>query len=431
MNLCTLIFDWNYDMIRMKKTRLLYIVFAMVMIQCASVICEVANGAERTKAFLNIESILEGWEGNYSGIKTMQVSYTEQVLDCKAPDDNPLKFNNLTKFQHVERIEDGKRYRIRYSISEDGFEKPEDIMEHAFDGDITTEYWGRDNLGTIDRGLKNRDVETKNVLPQYMLSNTVRSTAFPKEYPQGLPHLVAILRTAISKSTSVVSPDLELIAGKSCHLLVIEGEFKDKPYKYKLWFAHENGMLPMKFQYYTDNILRRETEVKEVGVTETETGDLWYPKKANRNSYYENGQEIRYELTTHAFVPNVIVNKDTFKVDFVDGTRIADSILGLYYIKGVGDVDSVPIARELKSPKEEQPNAIAGTRNHTAKSSRKEVPSESARVQAKFNTPPSKVVIKESSNNDTFATKTIIVFLALIIPSSLCLLLWYKRYRKA
>lgn len=335
----------------MKKYNLFYLTFILYISLYASVICGFAIASEKTKSFLNIESILEGWESNYLGIKTMQVSYTERVLDAKSPTTNPNLYNNLLKHEHVERIEEGKHYHIRYSGAEDGFAKPENVMEHAFDGKATTEYWAKKKHGTISLGLTGRNVETKNILPTYMHLDTVHSPRFSEVFPQGMPRLSCELKTAIAKSTSIISPNLEIISGQTCHLIVIEDKIKEDVFKNEIWFAHEKGLLPMKYKSYKNNILFREIEVEEIDSTETETGYLWYPKKASRSWYGKNGQELRYEITTHAFVSNVTVDKKTFKVDFPDRTRIVDNILGIYYTKGVGDINGARIVRKINPGK--------------------------------------------------------------------------------
>lgn len=416
----------------MKKYNLFYLTFILYISLYASVICGVAIASEKTKSFLNIESILEGWESNYLWIKTMQVSYTERVLDANPPTTNPNLYNNLLKHEHVERIEEGKHYHIRYSGAENGFTEPENIMEHAFDGKVTTEYWAKKNVGTIDLGLTGRNVETKNILPTYMHLDTVRSLRFSEEFPQGMPRLSCVLKTAISKSTSIISPNLELISGQTCHLLVIEDKIEEDVFKYEIWFAHEKGLLPMKYKSYKNNILSREIEVEEIGSTETETGYSWYPKKAYRSLYGKNGQEIRYGITTHTFVPNVKTDKNTFRIDFPDGTEVVDNILGIYYIKGVGDIDGAQIVREL-NPSKTDP-AVKGSIQTTP---------DLNEISTEEKVPPSTFVTDEDKDEEEGGNNIKLVttkdkdkilglkslsLLGVIIVAVFSLLFWYRQH---
>lgn len=320
----------------------------------------IVYGNDNNKSFLKPGEILEAWESNYFNLQTMEVSYTNKLDYHKQSKSNLSK--KYVDIQNVERIEDGKKYYIRYSISEDGFDNPKNVMMHAFDGEKTTEYWGKRNYETIDVGLKNRDVETLNVLPEYLLCEKVKTLVYAKEFPEGMPYLSAILRPAISKSTSTVSDNIEIIGGTQCHLLVIEDSFNEISYKYKIWFAHNNGMLPMKFQYYdNNNVLRRELEVEEIDANKTEIGDFWYPKKAHKISYLKDGEEIKTVLSVNKFVPNIKVDKEILRVNFPENALIIDNILGVSYVKGAGenieDVSSVkesnlkenePVSKKIK-----------------------------------------------------------------------------------
>lgn len=321
----------NMDNIKKRNS-----LFSSMFIFCTIVsmvgICEIGN-ASPPKSFLSADAILEAWESNYGGIKTMQVSYTERVLDAKNPTTDPNRLDTLVRVQHVERLEEGKRYHIRYSTAEDGFTKPENIMEHAFDGKITREYWGMENLGTINPGLMGTNVETMNHQKMYMLLTPIQSSTYREEFPNGIPIFSQILRTGISSSLATVRPNLEPVAGQSCHVVEItnNGEITNK-----IWIAHDKGMLPLKYQSYNNNKLTVEIEVEQIARAETERGDIWYPVKAHRTvNSISRGTTIKYELTTKVFVPNVKVDENTFRINFPNGTHVLDRELGLEYVAGV------------------------------------------------------------------------------------------------
>lgn len=131
------------------------------------------------RSFLDGEAILAGWESTYVSIKTMRVSYSMVLVDYQPPTDDanePLP----VKHWHIERIEQGKRYNLRYSNAEDGFDREDDglysdesYFEQAFDGKNTQAYWGQDTHGSIVAGLTNRFADTENVLKDLMFLNIV------------------------------------------------------------------------------------------------------------------------------------------------------------------------------------------------------------------------------------------------------------------
>ncbi len=139
--------------------------------------CDVIRASEPPEAFLSSKAILEGWESNYGSIRSMQVSYTQQLQYFKPSPLNP-DFPGPVRYQHLERVEEGKRYHTRYSTAENGFANNESLMENAFDSQTTREYSAMDKAGMICSGLIDRDVETMNVLKQYMLLDTARSKKY-------------------------------------------------------------------------------------------------------------------------------------------------------------------------------------------------------------------------------------------------------------
>jgi hypothetical protein len=298
-------------------------------------VCAIASGSEPQKSFLDANAILQAWQRNYGSIKSMQVSYTERVLDAKPPTTDPNILDNLVMYQHVERVEEGKRYHIRFSKAEDGFINPMNLMEHAFDGSTTREYVAMDELGTIDPGLIGRAVETTNALKDYMLLRPIFGEP-TQEFPDGIPIFSQILRSGISTSVATVRPNLELIAGQLCH--VVEIMYKSHNFGYKIWVAHDKGMLPLKYQRWDNNKLSVEIEVEQIAKAETGGGDIWYPVKAYRTvNSKSRGTTVKYELTTHTFVPNVKVDDNTFRFDFPNGTSVVDKVKGIEYVVGAKD----------------------------------------------------------------------------------------------
>jgi hypothetical protein len=311
-------------------------IFAVVFIALfATMICSIAGESEpqmkhpQGKAFLDVNTILETWQRNYGNIKSMQVSYTERVLEKKPPASDPNFLNNLVMCIHIDRVEEGNHYHARYSAEKDGFAKPENIREYIFNGSITKEYIGAEKSGTINSGLIGKSVEVMNILKEYMLLDThivLRENAtgfyWEKADPNELPRFREIFRWAsIKKFKVAVRPELEIVAGKLCH--VIEIANKEGIILNKLWVAHECGMLPLKYDHNIIGI-----EVEQVA----ESNGIWYPVKAYRIQDTERTGRVKYELTVHKFVPNVKVDDSTFRFDFPNGTRVFDEVLGIVYV---------------------------------------------------------------------------------------------------
>ncbi len=295
---------------------------------------------ELRKAFLDINAILDTWQRNYGNIKSMQVSYIEEVLEKKPSTSNPNILDNLVMLTHLERVEEGNRYHARYSLAQDGFAKPENVFEYAFDGSITKEYVGIHKSGTIQSGQTAKGIEVRNILKKYMLldidmlcKKNSSGIYWEQQDPNELPRFGEIFRWAsIKKFKVTMLPELETVAGKLCH--VIEITNKDGILLDKIWVAHECGMLPLK---YYDNLNGRPNVIEVEQVAESASSGIWYPVKAYRIQDTESFGYIKYELTVHSFVPNVKTDDNTFRFDFPKGTCVFDQVKGIDYMAGGED----------------------------------------------------------------------------------------------
>ncbi|MHC4205210.1 MAG: hypothetical protein ACYSTT_11225, partial [Planctomycetota bacterium] len=97
----------------MKATSFLIILSLLLTVPCFAKLPDI-TAAE----------ILKAWEDNYTHFEIMKVSYTERVLEAVPPVGNPNKFDSLVRLMHVERVEQGQRFHIRYSCDEEGLKKP-------------------------------------------------------------------------------------------------------------------------------------------------------------------------------------------------------------------------------------------------------------------------------------------------------------------
>ena len=86
----------------------------------------------------------------------------------------------------------------------------------------------------------------------------------------------------------------------------------------------------MKHQRYKRGITIIDFTIEQIGCFKTDKGLIWYPIKAYRMIDKEYLGIVKYELTTHEFVPDIQVDANTFRFDFPEGTRINDRVKGIF-----------------------------------------------------------------------------------------------------
>ncbi|MBN2589632.1 MAG: hypothetical protein JXA96_07210 [Sedimentisphaerales bacterium] len=332
----------------------------------------VGLASEQQNSFLDGEAILSGWESSYSSIRTMRVSCVDKLLWYKEPTKKPegipegADISKAIKYEYVERIEQDKYYHIRYSISEDGFDRPENLMEHAFNGKVTQEYWGSSNYGTIENGMTGRNVEKLNPLKKYMQLSKRNIKKYENRYPDGISEFAATIRSAIDTNSIHIRPNIESIAGQLCHVIDIYSDTIDPHRKMSFWIAHEKGMCLMKSQHLEGDDFFIEMEVQKITSTSDQNGNIiYYPEEA---TYYTNDifGETKYELTVNEFVPNIAVNENSFRIDFPPNTEVYDKILEISYVidnsNPIGELSSVTEVKPEDKAEEIINNQISNTK---------------------------------------------------------------------
>ena len=306
----------------------------------AAVFVLASTGAgQEAKSFLSVQDILSGWQNNYGELKSMKVSYSEEIVSAEPSQRDPNITNNLVKWTYLEKVEEGKKFRVKSSaarvkpsVSEQSFADINSIEEMTFDGIHQRRYFPAQKTGQIYAGLTYRDAGTDNRLKHYLLADPYtplvegEDSVFSKTIKKGLtdPNL-----------TISVRPVLEQISGQMCHVVKIFRKDEITAADF-IWVAHERGMLPMKFQESGLGRIVHEITVEQVDFAKTENGGLWFPKKAFEVwNLPESLGVIKYELNVLEFVPNIKVNPNTFQLDFPNGTQVGDTELGLSYTVGV------------------------------------------------------------------------------------------------
>lgn len=296
-------------------------VVCFTFIFCLSVYARTAGAAD---SFMNADVIKNNWMKTYGHITSMQVAYEEHVMDSSGQFNDPSK--GLVRNMAVERVELFPKYHIRVSKSKNGLADAKDVMEHAFDGFTTREYWPARTLGTIDKGFTGRDVETMNSMSYYLLTDS--GTFSLQDGPQA-PMLERMFQTYDKR---FVKPGLEDIAGESCHVVVMTSSHPNGDGdSVTVWFAHNKGMMVTKFVRMHEKQIVEEIIVDKIAKVDTESGPFWYPEKATRRMVVR-GSSITYGFTAKQFAPNVPVTEDSFRFNFPDTTKVIDKIAGVQYV---------------------------------------------------------------------------------------------------
>jgi len=402
-----------------------FVVFAIVIGVMS--IYAIGGTADQSESFMDFDALLAGSESTYGSIKTMRVSYSYRLVDYKPPINDP-NMPAPVAYQHVERVEDGKRYHIRYSLAEDGFDRPESLMEHAFDGKITREYWGSRKNGTICTGLTGRDVEHMNRFKEFTLTEPQIAPDYLKEeYPNGVT--MFILLSILRKSSAVIRPYLETVAGQPCHVVELSNIKGRQPGSKKdiFWLAHDKGMCLMKYQRYEHNKMDMEIEVEQIAMADMDGTSIWYPVKVRRKEENDFGN-FTEELTVKQFVPNVKVVENTFQFDFPAGTDVYDMISGLSYVVGGTSPDGEVSPVHAVEPVEETQAAEETTdRTPNLVESAPEGKEDESGELADEGQDKDRMPIETVPDKDkTFGTKTFSIF-GVIVLAAFGLLIWYKR----
>jgi hypothetical protein len=298
-----------------------FLVVGVIGVACGCQTTEPVGG----KAFLTGKEILAGWQASYGDIEPLRVAYSSSLV-------KPDPEAKYVKHAHVRRLQHGDRYHIQYSMAEDGFARPESMMEHAFDGELTREYWGNQRDGSIQRGFTSRDVETKNTVDELLLRHRLRVGKHARFLPW-FQHITTARVPAAPDPELSVAPELEVVAGQPCHRLDIG--IPDAIVSDSVWVAHKCGMMPMRYKRLVRGVVTMEMEVKEVASVKTRGGELWYPVRAVKASG-KVGKRAEYVMHVTQFVPHVEASDGDFAFEFPEGTRVVDRVKGTQYVVGSG-----------------------------------------------------------------------------------------------
>jgi hypothetical protein len=247
-----------------------------------------------------------------------------------------------------------------------GFDEKEKVIISSFNGHQSKDFRGAIQEARIVSGsLHPQGVAFVNPLlsvlgsERVMIADPSVTTMSPlrrslkEEFPEGIPGITYDYRVAKERGRVVVRPELEVVAGVSCHVVDVEG-FSPQVSGTTWWFAQERSMLRVKASHRYRDGETNSMEVLELAKVDTETGALWYPRKAIRQQKRE-GRDRLVEIEVPEFVPHIKVPDSTFDVTFPPGTRVRDSIAGMIYRVGEGPKIGSSVIGESLSPESPGP----------------------------------------------------------------------------
>lgn len=333
----------------------------MVSLLIATGICRADAGGH--ESFLDAQTIIDTWQSNYARIDSYKVRVSKRVITGADPCE-------LT-YSCVDLIEDRGRFHVWMTNSALGFDEKEKVIISSFNGHQSKDFRGAIQEARIVSGsLHPQGVAFVNPLlsvlgsERVMIADPSVTTMSPlrrslkEEFPEGIPGITYDYRVAKEKGRVVVRPELEVVAGVSCHVVDVEG-FSPQVSGTTWWFAHERSMLRVKSSHRYRDGETNSMEVLELAKVDTETGALWYPRKAIRQQKRE-GRDRLVEIEVPEFVPHIKVPDSTFDVAFPPGTRVRDSVAGMIYRVGEGPrADSSAIG---ESPSPESPGPVGRKR---------------------------------------------------------------------
>jgi hypothetical protein len=310
--------------------------------------------AESPASYLDAGQLLDLYGSMYSSIHNMHVVY---ICRQEGPPSSSKGHapDRLVSWDMVDRIEEGDKYHVRYSGAADGFARPEEVMEHAFDGSVAMEYFPQDQTGSIVRGKTGRNVETLNDLKTYMFLDALPLPGDPalrERVRPSLPEDARMIHGLVSRNGKVRAR-LEQVAGQWCHVVDSQNPVRGALGS-TAWFAADRGGLPLRFEKYGANggcILG--ITVERIGTAQTETGPIWYPQEFGVAMEHGEGTVTR-RVTCREFQVNIPTSEKTWKFSFPPGTRVLDHVLGTSYVTGPGDVSPAAGSGTPSSASDEQ-----------------------------------------------------------------------------
>ena len=291
-------------------------------------------------AFLSREDIVGGWKDNYGSLENMEVQYEYHVT---VKDKEKLSENNknIVMNSYIQAIVElgSPRFVVAYSDDpqEDLNNLINNVLTMSYDNNKTWRYYPDDML-SVQPGITDHMEPTMAHIRPFLLLDTSQKAMNTKETrPDFLKHF--------ENPKVIVEYQLDIIAGEQCHILSYRQSNERYKASYKVWVAHNKGMVPMKYIEYTsgNHEFEKEFVVEELGCIQSGKKAIWYPKVVITNP--NNNVSKKYIFAR--FKPNVQLEEDTFKLHYKPKMLVIDKVNNRQYRIG-DDINTIEWSSELR-----------------------------------------------------------------------------------
>jgi len=287
----------------------------IVVFVCAPFLCTQVYGVPTA------EEVATEWVKNYGSIKDYNVAYTETFLETSEliEPNSPANWYSFLRIDTKVRRDGCYNTKLYMTIKDTNF-----AYHYIFDGIdqcvFLLEGSGKDNTPTVF-------LNGENIYASMKDRDSFKDALLTRTSSRGQTLLEFYLTFRNPDRDVRVRPAFETISGVECVVL----EFfvpanKENPYAIG-WFAHEKGMLVMKWMQFS----RIDLTVYEIA---SNKNGLWYPRRAVRNDGEGTiFKKCTREIVIEDFVPDSNFPDSVFKCDISPGTRVYDQRIGVEYVK--------------------------------------------------------------------------------------------------
>jgi hypothetical protein len=326
-----------------KRKRIKMKLFFILLVGCS------ASFAFGTDAFLSKDQIRAQWKQNYCDTEFSKVVTLTTSLLWQQSASTAVSFP-AGKQMYIERYQNGDKVKI-VTGSQSG--SPNNVS--YFFPDDKEMVIDRSNSSDKSAMIVPFSKDGKNAGVSEVADSTLAYIMHYSDPNRNKPHLLSLLDNA----KAIVSPQIEMVKvgdmNVPCHIVRVLNKVQKRVLSFtttcEVWLAHENGMLPIKFQEVTmsdaNGFVYQETSMAVQKIAKSK--NIWYPAISTKY-YRSNGGESTNSSKVEILdiQPETVFDPNIFKVKFPKGTLVADKIKGTTYVVGLDDISQLPEIQKLR-----------------------------------------------------------------------------------